>query len=117
MIECTARVGEELAKMEKPKGGRPEKTGCRQQPVIAGPMTLKELGIDKTEAFRAQKIASIPREKLSLPQDYVLAHMWFSLAASGSNEDAVKQRDTIAKKMTPAQISEAQKMAREWKPK
>ena len=52
-----------------------------------------------------------------LPQDYVLAHMWFSLAASGSNEDAVKQRDTIAKKMMPAQIAEAQKMAAEWKPK
>ena len=52
-----------------------------------------------------------------LPQDYVLAHTWFSLAASGSNEDAVKQRDTIAKKMMPAQIAEAQKMAAEWKPK
>ncbi len=30
---------------------------------------------------------------------------------------AVKNRDIVAKKMTPAQISEAQKLAREWKPK
>jgi hypothetical protein len=30
---------------------------------------------------------------------------------------AVKNRDRIAAKMTPAQIAEAQKLAREWKPK
>ena len=35
-----ARVGEELAKMEKPKGGRPEKTGMKHIPVIAEPTTL-----------------------------------------------------------------------------
>ncbi len=30
---------------------------------------------------------------------------------------AVNNRDEVAAKMTPAQISEAQKLAREWKPK
>ncbi len=36
----------------------------------------------------------------------------------GENRDiAVKNRDHVAKMMTPAQISEAQKLAREWKPK
>lgn len=64
VIECTARVGEELAKMEKARGGRPEKTGITVIPVIAEPMTFKELGISKREASHAQKIASIPREKL-----------------------------------------------------
>ncbi len=29
---------------------------------------------------------------------------------------AAMERDEIAEKMTPAQISEAQKLAREWKP-
>ncbi len=57
-----------------------------------------------------------------VPQDYVQAHMWFNLAASrfppGEDRDrAVKNRDIVAKRMTPAQISEAQKLAREWKPK
>jgi hypothetical protein len=28
-----------------------------------------------------------------------------------------KQRDEVSAKMTPAQITEAQRMAREWKPK
>jgi TPR repeat protein len=49
-----------------------------------------------------------------VPQDYVIAHMWLSLAAAGGNFTA--ERDFIAAKMTPAQIAEAQKLAREWKP-
>ncbi len=58
----------------------------------------------------------------SVPQDYAQAHMWYDLAAStsppGKDRDiAVKNRDIIAEKMTPAQISEAQTLAREWKPK
>ena len=49
--------------------------------------------------------------------DYVQAHMWFNLVAAKGDAAAVKNRDLIAKKMTPAQIAEAQKLAREWKPK
>jgi TPR repeat protein len=60
-----------------------------------------------------------------VPQDYVQAHMWLNLAAvrlpaSGAenvNTAIKKNRDIIASKMTPAQIAEAQKLAREWKPK
>ncbi len=32
-------------------------------------------------------------------------------------DQAVKDRDLAASKMTPAQIAEAQRLAREWKPK
>jgi TPR repeat protein len=51
-----------------------------------------------------------------VPQDYVHAHKWFNLSAVGGGKDAVKNRDTAAGLMTPAQIAEAQKLAREWKP-
>ena len=51
---------------------------------------------------------------LSVPQDYVLAHLWFSLAPASGNKDATKNRDIAAKQLTPAQIAEAQKLAREW---
>ncbi|MCH7955935.1 MAG: hypothetical protein IIB63_00110, partial [Proteobacteria bacterium] len=62
-------------------------------------------------------------------------HMWFTLSlldsppgehkhtgdyrhmSVESRHMSVKSRDIIAKKMTPAQISEAKKLAREWKPK
>jgi TPR repeat protein len=52
------------------------------------------------------------------PQDYVQAHMWLNLAASASGFYVyTKKRDDAAARMTPAQIAEAQKLAREWKPK
>ena len=50
-------------------------------------------------------------------QDYVHAHMWYSLAAAGGEKVAGTWRDILAGKMTPDQIAEAQKLAREWKPK
>ncbi len=59
-----------------------------------------------------------------VPQDYVLAHMWSNLAASRfmdyvivDRDWAVKNRGIAASEMTPAQIAEAQRLAREWKPK
>ena len=57
-------------------------------------------------------------------QDYIEAHKWLDLAASrfpasqASYRDAVvRNRDAVAAKMTPRQVAEAQKRAREWKPK
>ena len=49
-----------------------------------------------------------------LPQDYIEAHKWTNLAAARGFERARKVRDIVAKKMTPDQIVEAQKLAREW---
>jgi TPR repeat protein len=46
--------------------------------------------------------------------DYVSAHMWFNLATMVGDPWAREERDEIAKRMTPAQIAEAQKLAREW---
>ena len=46
-------------------------------------------------------------------QDYVRAHMWMNIAASSGNKRSVKNRDIVAGRMTPADISMAQKLARE----
>ena len=51
---------------------------------------------------------------LSVPQDIVQAHMWFDLAAEHGDEKAKKNRGLAASLMTPDQIAEAQRMAREW---
>jgi uncharacterized protein len=56
-------------------------------------------------------------------QDYVRAYMWFNLAVEqyqrqdGKRLELEIRRDAIAKQMNPAKIAEAQKLAREWKPK
>jgi TPR repeat protein len=66
-------------------------------------------------------------------QNYVLSHMWFNLAAAHSHADFAdygkladimyeaaksnaEMRDRLANKMTPEQVAEAQRLAREWKP-
>jgi TPR repeat protein len=46
-----------------------------------------------------------------VPQDYVQAHMWYDIAGV---EVAARYRDIVAREMTPAQIAEAQRLAREW---
>lgn len=53
-----------------------------------------------------------------VPLNYVVAHMWMNLSAAHDSDNAttVKFRDYLAKLMTPAQIVEAQKLAREWTP-
>jgi TPR repeat protein len=51
---------------------------------------------------------------LGVTQNYIQAHMWFNLAAASGNESARENRDIAAKRMTPADISEAQHLAREW---
>jgi TPR repeat protein len=46
-------------------------------------------------------------------QDVVYSHMWANLAAANGIKESGAFSDAIAKKMTPAQIAEAQKLARE----
>lgn len=46
-------------------------------------------------------------------QDNVRAHLWFNLGAASGNAEAAKSRDATANQMTPQQIGEAQKLARE----
>lgn len=52
-------------------------------------------------------------------QDYVRAHMWYNLAAATHTDEKLREgsarnRDRLAKRMTPEQIAEAQELAREW---
>ena len=46
-------------------------------------------------------------------QDYVKAHVWFNLAAASGHEGSVKARDLTTKMLTPQQIGDAQKLARD----
>ena len=59
---------------------------------------------------------------LGVTQDYILAHTWLNLAAANLTDEklrneAAKLRDTVAGMMTPEQIAEAQRLAREWEQK
>jgi hypothetical protein len=80
----------------------------------------------KGHALAMYSLGLIYQGKISretLPDtDYVQAHMWYNLAASrlppGRERDlAVKDRDFLARyRLTPEQLAEAQRLAREWQP-
>ncbi|MGA2147672.1 MAG: tetratricopeptide repeat protein [Bryobacteraceae bacterium] len=56
-----------------------------------------------------------------VPQDYVQGYLWIDLGTSRSSGEAQRKfaadRDRLGKAMTAQQIREAQRLAREWKPK
>ena len=49
-----------------------------------------------------------------VPEDYVKAHMWWSLAKTQGDERAAEGLDAVKEVMTPADISKAQALASEW---
>ena len=51
-----------------------------------------------------------------VPQDDVQAHVWFNLAAVRGDRDAARNRDVVARRMTPEQIQQAEALAAAWKP-
>lgn len=50
-------------------------------------------------------------------KDYVEAYKWRLLAVGQGDENAKQAMTTLEKKMTPEQIAEGQKRAREFKPR
>ncbi len=99
-------------------------------PVIAGPFEEGETAYkrgDYATALRrwgplaeqgdtmAQSNLGVMYEfGLSVPRDFVQAYLWFSLAVAQGDAVAQQNRDITAGQMTPDQIAEAQRMAREW---
>jgi hypothetical protein len=78
---------------------------------------------DQGDAAAQRALGFMYENGVGVSQDYVQAHMWYNIAASrntsGEKDDrdkAIASRDRVADKMTPEQITEAQKIAREWKP-
>jgi hypothetical protein len=80
---------------------------------------------------------------IGVPQDYIIAHKWFSLAIANEEGDSISKsvrlaemtqgnlankdtnntyqslqlRDKLAVNMTPAQVAKAQELTRNWQPK
>jgi TPR repeat protein len=74
------------------------------------------LAADQGVASAQYNLAVMYANGQGVPQDYVRAYMWFNLAAAQGLQGAEEDRDQVAQQMTAAQIAEAQKLAREWKP-
>ena len=77
---------------------------------------------DQGDAGAQFNLGGMYRIGQGVTQDFVEAHKWYNLSAAHQidaqkRDVASKSRDEVAAKMTAAQIAEAQKLAREWKPK
>ena len=81
------------------------------------------LGAEQGQFAAMRNLGLMYAEGRGVPQDDVQAHMWINLAASrlsaaaarrGIRDGIVKLRDGVENRMTPAQITEAQRLAREW---
>ena len=68
-------------------------------------------------AMAQYNLGVLYRNGQGVPQDLVQAHKWFNLSAAKGDNVGAATRDALAILMTPAQIDEAEKLAREWKPK
>ena len=62
------------------------------------------------------KLGWMYAEGRGVRQDFIQAHMWYNLSAAQGEPRAAEARDALATQMTPAQIAEAQRLARDWKP-
>ncbi|TKB65031.1 MAG: sel1 repeat family protein [Nitrospira sp.] len=80
-------------------------------------MYYLRLSANKGHDLAQRKLGQMYEHGDGVQQDYVKAYMWYSLGATKGEEAGARLRDALAKKMDPDQISEAQKLAREWKPK
>jgi len=106
------------------RSARLNSTGASDQPLgqdYAAIVSSAEHG-DATAQYNLAVMYDTGRG--GVPQDYVMAHKWYNLAAShyatweaNIGATAARSRDRLTLRMTPAQIAEAQKMAREWEPK
>lgn len=101
-------------------------------PLLAGPLEDANAAIKRRDYATAVRLIRPLAEQgdanaqynlgvlydngLGVPQDRVRAYMWLNLAAMQGRESAATIRDLVARLMTPVQISEAQKLVREWKP-
>lgn len=69
------------------------------------------------DALAFAKLGSMYAQGRGVLQDFIQAHMWYNLSAAHGEPRSADARDALAKQMMPAQIAEAQRLAREWRPR
>lgn len=69
-------------------------------------------GLGVSQAFLGEEYA----DSKGVIADSVLAYAWLNLASGNGYEPAGETRDSVAWRMTPAEIAEAQRLCSNWKP-
>jgi uncharacterized protein len=100
------------------------KLGVHYQGGLGVPRDISEavkwylLAAEQGEPHAQGSLGALHFAGQGVPRDDVMAHMWSSLALKMSGKAIyIELRDAAAAQMTPDQIAEAQRLAREWRPK
>ncbi len=72
---------------------------------------------EQGDAYAQYNLGQMYDKGKGVKQDYVETHKWVSLAAAQGLKKAIENREMVASQLTPAQMIEAQRLAREWKSK
>ncbi|HSS29384.1 MAG TPA: tetratricopeptide repeat protein [Nitrospiraceae bacterium] len=72
---------------------------------------------EQEEGLAFAKLGRMYVQGRGVLQDFIQAHKWYNLGAAHGDLKAAEARDALAPQMSAAQIAEAQRLAREWKPK
>lgn len=75
------------------------------------------LAANQGNAMALTKLGLMYERGNGVTQDFILAHKWYILGAANGDKLGAELRDALAKRMTPAQIFQAQQRALEGKPK
>ena len=79
------------------------------------------LGADQGYAKAQYNLGLMYANGRGVPPDFVLAHQWLNLAieappalAPKDMDDAIANRDSIEARLTPEELTRAQRLKREW---
>ncbi len=79
------------------------------------------LAAEQGDPYAQASLGLLYRFGKGVQRDLVQAYMWLEVSAShitgADSESIAEYRDAAAARMTPAQIDEAKRLARDWKPK
>jgi TPR repeat protein len=96
--------------------------GVRLDEVVAARWI--RLAAEQGNSLAQARLAVMYEQGRGVPQDYVQAHLWANLAAARSTkvptetrDKLFRFRDSLADKMNQDQVAEAQRLARDWKPR
>ena len=81
--------------------------------VIQGLKEMVKLA-EQGDAEEQYRLGLLYERGQCIHQDYVMAHMYLSIAAVSGHDRAIKGRGIVEEMMTPLQIEKAQDLAREW---
>lgn len=74
------------------------------------------MAANQGSAYAQYHLGILSKAGQGVPKDLVAAMMWFQLAALQGNQEAEKNRELLAKLLSPEDLAKARELAKNWQP-